>query len=361
MKMRQRLLNTAQSTLSIFIGLMFWSTAQCSPSMAQEPLKDVEYESGFYYTVKEGDTLWDISQRFNDTPWQWPDLWRENAQIPNPHWIYPGERIRLYHKSEKDKYLEIKEVKAELPAVSPSIEVAADQKTGSKPEVYYYYSRADQVGFIRNPAVIPSGLIFKSIDNKQLISTDDIVYIHNPGSETVADLIPGSRWTVYRALKPTEDSKSDQKIGTQHLLLGVVEITQNEKQYAMAKVIKCHRHIQVNDLVMPYTPTSKEIVIRDSTPDINGRFIVSEEHTELIGEQSVAFIDKGKNDNIFPGQLYNIYYQETAPVGPGGKDITLKPVDVGTVIVLRTEQNTATVLVTNSQRKITAQNLIRTP
>ena len=351
MKIGHRLWNKTQPILSIFIGLAFWA-ALWAPSFAEESLKDVEYQAGFYYTIKKGDTLWGISQRFNDTPWQWPDLWRENAQIPNPHWIYPGERIRLYLKKESDQYREVKQVKTEIPKVE------AQQ---AKPEVYYYYSRSDQVGFIRKPAVTPNGLIFKVIDNKKLISTDDIVYIHNPGSETVDDLIPGSHWTVFRMLKPTDDSKSDQKIGTQHLLLGIVEITQNEKQYAMARVIKSYRHMQINDLVMPYTPHSKEIVVRDSTPDINGCFIVSEDHTELIGEQMIAFIDKGNGDNVFPGQIYNIYYQETAPLGPGGKDLALKPVDVGTVLVLRTEQNTATVLVTESKGRITAQNLIRTP
>jgi LysM repeat protein len=361
MKTTHRIWEMIRPVLPIFMGLALLSVLS-TPSTAEEQSKEVKYQAGFYYTIKKGDTLWDISQRFNDTPWQWPDLWHENAQISNPHWIYPGERIRLYHKHEKGRYTEIQEVKADLPAITPQVEAStASQRTLPKPEVYYYYSSLDQVGFIRKPAVTPDGLIFKVIDNKQLISVDDVVYIHNPQSESLDHLLPGSRWTVYRTLKPTDDPKSEQKIGTQHLLLGIVEITQNEKQYAMAKVLKSYRHMIIGDLLMPYKPSSPEVIVRESTPNIKGRFITSENHTELIGELVIAFIDKGEADNILPGQMYNVYYQETAPVGPGGKNIELKPVDIGAVIVLRTEQNTATVLVTDAQRKITPLSLIRTP
>ncbi|MEN8690153.1 MAG: LysM domain-containing protein, partial [Desulfobacterales bacterium] len=58
----------------------------------------VETESGIYYTVKKGDTLWDLSRKFADTPYLWPDLWSGNDQIANPHRIYPGQRIQLYRR-----------------------------------------------------------------------------------------------------------------------------------------------------------------------------------------------------------------------------------------------------------------------
>ena len=46
------------------------------------------------HLVVRGDTLWDISGKFLEHPWCWPQVWGLNRdQIRNPHWIYPGQIV----------------------------------------------------------------------------------------------------------------------------------------------------------------------------------------------------------------------------------------------------------------------------
>ena len=55
------------------------------------------------YVVVEGDTLWDISGKFLEKPWQWPSIWHANPQIENPHLIYPGDRLSLVYIDGKPR------------------------------------------------------------------------------------------------------------------------------------------------------------------------------------------------------------------------------------------------------------------
>jgi len=60
------------------------------------PLSELAPNAPDSYTVKRGDTLWDISKLFLKSPWRWPELWGMNLdQIRNPHLIYPGQVLLL--------------------------------------------------------------------------------------------------------------------------------------------------------------------------------------------------------------------------------------------------------------------------
>ncbi|NRB42790.1 MAG: LysM peptidoglycan-binding domain-containing protein, partial [Pseudomonadales bacterium] len=50
----------------------------CASVSAQQLLKN---NSPNQYVVKKGDTLWDIASVFLNSPWLWPQIWKNNQQI----------------------------------------------------------------------------------------------------------------------------------------------------------------------------------------------------------------------------------------------------------------------------------------
>jgi hypothetical protein len=79
-----------RALLAMLLGLAISGTAATSD--LSQYLRDDHPD---VYTVVKGDTLWDISGMFLERPWLWPEIWRINPQIENPHLIYPGDRIAL--------------------------------------------------------------------------------------------------------------------------------------------------------------------------------------------------------------------------------------------------------------------------
>ena len=302
------------------------------------------HETGFYYTVQKGDTLWDLSRKFSDSAWLWPEMWQENSQIANPHRIYPGERIRLLRRAGLQKISEKK-----TPVAPPTLENL----------IHYDYSALDRVGFIRKQAVAPQGAIFKVLETKVMISEDDIVYIRPEGD---AILVPGKRYTIFRTLPPIRNLETNEYFGIQHLLTGVVEINQVQPTYAVATVIEAYRPIYVEDNIMPYYRRLPDVVIKESPKDLQGFVVEAEDHNRLIGDNMIAFIDKGKKDGVQRGQLYDVYYRVSERVHPKKRErTTLLPVELAEVLVLHTEDTTATVIVTSADREFEPGSKIRSP
>ena len=82
-----------------------------------------------------------------------------------------------------------------------------------------------------------------------------------------------------------------------------------------------------------------------------GKMISTEDHHNFIAEYRTAFIDKGEIDGIEIGQYYTIFNKIEDRVFSRGKEktITIPPQKMGSILVLHTEENTATALILQSE------------
>ena len=327
----------------LLTSIVFFSSSLC----AQQQTQTGSQETGFYYTVQDGDTLWDISRKFFTSPWLWPDLWAQNQEMTNPHWIYPGDVLHIYMQGGK---VHVEKVEKASPPSAPATDLPTAPAKPSG-QAYYLYSSIQQVGFIRKPAVSPDGVIFKIQGGKVMASAGDILYLRQ---EEGGSLPVGSRFTLYRTFPPIQDPEDKKAtVGTQHYFTGVAEITRQENGYSLAKVVKNYRAIEIDDRAMPYKKQSTKVYLPGNTPDITGTILLSEEQTNLMGEHTVAFIDKGKRDGVVPGQQFHVYHQDEMRLNSEDDEATLlPPEDAGIILVLRTELNTATVVVLASKTEM---------
>lgn len=331
---------------------------------AAETPATVKYETGFYYTVQKGDTLWDLSQKFSDTPWQWPEMWQENDQIANPHRIYPGERIRLYRRRDAGAYGQGQAGQEGNDKSGDATSEKSEKKgLGENSDLdgllFFEYASIDRVGFIREEPALSHGSIFKVEGQKEMISIDDLVYIQPRPNFTLS---PGDRYTLYRTLKPIRDRNTNKYIGIQHYFTGAVEILIKRPKFVLARVVGAYRPIKLGDKLMPYKHNLPQIKLHPSPPGLEGNIIESEEHHGIFGENSIAFINKGKREGVEPGQLYWVFKQEKYQINSDKEsEVLLTPVLLGEVLVLLAENTTATVMITDSRNAMQAGDRIITP
>lgn len=323
--------------LALFAGLGLAEVATAAEGVLEET------ENGWYYTVQPGDTLWGLSQRFARAPWVWPELWQENSRIiGNPHLIYPGQKLKL--------------ARVASPARHPSPAGEGPESAG----IHYYLATADQVGFIRKEPVTPRGVILRGRnEDRKLLSEGELLFVRPAGPSALA---PGSRMTIYRTFDPVYTPDKSRLLGTQHLLCGIAEILEVGPDSATARLLKSYRPVRAGDKLMPYERRPQRIPILPAAPGIDGTLIRTEEEHNIFAETNIAFIDRGRRHGIQAGQIYAVY----EPIAIEGRSTAAPkaagpPQDYGEVLILHVEEETSTVMVTDSTKEFRAGGLVRTP
>jgi len=118
--------------------------AAASSAAAQVPVV-ADSAREITHTVKKGDTLWDIARTYLKNPFRWPEIFRRNTDVVhNPHWIYPGEVIRI----------PISEVRPEaLGALATPGAVVATAQTVARPSTVFLSNAAIKTATTTNGGI----------------------------------------------------------------------------------------------------------------------------------------------------------------------------------------------------------------
>jgi len=232
--------------------MVFFSLAL--PAMTQE--KGAEE----MYTIKQGDTLWDISSKFLKDPFLWPKLWQRNPYITNPHWIYPGNPVRLSPLERVKKEELAKEAapptpvgpgpevkREEPPPIEKTPEVIVEVKKRVEERPYFPENRFS--GFFSNVDHRGIGMILESKEGKSLMAEGDIVYLIFKSSEPI---LIGNKYTVFRPSEVMRDPITDERLGRRYNITGNLQIIDQFGRFFTAKVTEAFEEIQKGDRIQPY-------------------------------------------------------------------------------------------------------------
>ncbi|HET8724462.1 MAG TPA: LysM peptidoglycan-binding domain-containing protein [Anaeromyxobacteraceae bacterium] len=273
------------------------------------------------YVIQKGDTLWDLSGKFLDSPWYWPKLWSYNPQIENPHWIYPGNPLRLAPAGpEAPARIEIvvsdaappRELddltrgnldRAERIEDDDAVTVGGPYKIGG--------SRPRGPAVLRNSFVTASqleasGKVVAAFEEKSLLTTGDRIYgrFVDPAGVKV-----GQKFSIYRTDGRIVHPVTGRFVGWKTVILGTARVTAVEAGKATSLVITyVNDSVERGDLIGPDVDQArKPLFVRPNRGSVDG-FVIGVQPAIVTGaaEFNVVYLDRGRADGVEVGNTFEV-------------------------------------------------------
>ena len=284
------------------------------------------------YIVKEGDTLWDITEKFFGDPFTWPEIWKKNLFIEDPHWIYPGQEITL-------KLLLEKVAEPELPPEKPlkqpeplfietaprtSVSETVDERDTAapvpeedrdvisvlrNPQPTYRKESYMRTGFISKRSGIPREKIIK-IDGEISVATrNDFVYVEIGRNGNVKE---GDILAVLTVGDRVKHPDTDEDLGFVVRIKGILEVLSMGDDQMRCMVTESFDPIAEDDIVMPIRLTSAPEFDAWVRPKeiIKGTILAINESLISIHIDDTLYIDKGSNNGVRPGDRFMVYSRD---------------------------------------------------
>lgn len=290
------------------------------------------------YTIKKGDTLWDLSKKFIDDPYYWPNIWAKNPEITNPHLIFPGQKVRIL-----DGRLEI--IPA-YPEADKKTNVTASTLTAGTEELITIKSTGSGDGFILTDEE-SLGILVDSVDNRILLTKNDVVFLKMKDTSSVT---VGDTYGLFERGDLIKHPHTNQLIGTMMNNLGFLQITEINGETVIAKIGEAFREIMRGAELFEYIPQRKEITLQRGTTDQGGYIIAARDEKGTLSTNDIIFVDLGSDEGLVSGNLFYISRPRKASdeiikqAGP----VQLPDAVLGAAITIETKAKTASAIIIKS-------------
>lgn len=255
------------------------------------------------HSVRRGDTLWEITSRYFNNPYLWPRVWAQNAHIQNPHWIYPGDRIRLRDAATGARASLLKKRQTLLP----------------KTVVLRDY------GWLDDPKDELWGEVVGSPEDHMFMTNHDVVYVK---LDEDREVVVGQELTLFQPVRGLNSGAVDGKLVG---IRGTVKIDRYNKETRMVRATVTES-IDIIERGIKVGPVARKFDVVPpiaSDVDVDCNIAAALYPHQFFGQNQVFIVDKGEKDGLKPGfRLFAIKrgdgWRKTIQVGK--KALGIKPV-----------------------------------
>ena len=250
------------------------------------------------YVVKKGDTLWDISAMYLDKPWQWPELWRNNTHIKNPHLIYPGDRLTLVYDEQGQPMLVVEREKQKR-ILSPS--AATTLKPAPIPLLPY-----DVIAPFVDGSVILSEQEYQALPHVLGAYAGNVRFAEGEHLLTTEVNTQDAAWTVIRKQQPLLD-RNGETVGFQMRHIANVSASEGDvAPQSLLQVDSSRQEIKRGDRIYLADEPSIEALELHASMGQKGEVIAGLKGQLLLGKLDVVVI-KLEQGVAMPGTVMGIY------------------------------------------------------
>jgi hypothetical protein len=294
-----------------------------------------DQEEPTIYVIKRGDTLWGLSQRFLNDPYYWPDMWSKNAQITNPHLIYPGQKVRVF--PDRLEFVPREEAKRAVRPAESAPDVAEEKS----------FSIRGSEGFLLETGSHPFGSVIATHNDRVILGVDDMVYTDIGSGKGVKG---GETFSIFSNEGPVSHPVTNEIMGNKIIPLGTLQLTDVEQKASRAIITKSYKEISPGSYLIPYrNDRTHEVPLRMSTRELKGYIIESQSGAQGISAGDIVYIDLGSSRGAETGNMLYIVRDVTVDRSVSQGKIERLPQELlGALVILETGRKTAMALVVKS-------------